>query len=104
MKGQGFYIPDELLISEPGETIFLGEILGFQLRGPDGQVLGEVVDFSSNGLQDLLVVKGPGGKKSDVPFVDDFIVELNFDEKFLVMDLPEGLLDLSKATEWKKDE
>lgn len=31
VEGYGLYIEESLLVSEPGETIYLGEILGFEL-------------------------------------------------------------------------
>ena len=84
---------EDLLISKPGETIYLSEIKNFKLKDPDQKVLGEIVGFSSNGAQDLLVVES-GGRKAEVPFVDAFIKKIDFKQQVVVMDLPEGLLDL----------
>ena len=88
-----FYIEEDLLTSKPGETIFLSEIKNFKLKNPEQTVLGEIVGFSSNGVQDLLVVEA-NGKKVEVPFVDDFIKKIDFKHQAVVMDLPEGLFDL----------
>ncbi len=95
LKGHMLYIPEELLVSEPGEVIYLVELLEFQVKNPEGQLLGLVKDFSSNGLQDILVVVN-GSTQFEVPFVDEFVVEINYDEKFLIMDFPEDLIDLNK--------
>jgi 16S rRNA processing protein RimM len=94
LKGRLFYLPEELFESDEGDTIYLKEILGFQVLDQEQKVIGKIVEFSTNTLQDLLVVEMSSGKKVEIPFVDDFILELNFDEKTLQMDLPEGLLDL----------
>lgn len=91
-----FYIEDELLVSKPGETIYLNEILNFKLKNPEQTVLGEIVGFSSNGIQDLLVVQ-IGDKKAEVPFVEAFIKKIDFKHQAVVMDLPEGLLDIENA-------
>lgn len=92
-----FYIDDELLVSKPGENIYLSEIKNFKLKNPEQVTLGEIVDFSSNGVQDLLVVELVSGKKAEVPFVDEFIKKLDFKHNVVVMDLPEGLLDLENV-------
>lgn len=68
----------------------------FKLKDVEHKTLGEIVDFSSNGVQDLLVVDA-GGKKVEVPFVDDFIKKIDFKHQVVVMDLPEGLFDLENA-------
>ena len=91
-----FYIDDELVTSQPGETIFLSEIKNFKLKDPEQTVLGEIVGFSSNGVQDLLVVDA-GGKKVEIPFVDAFIKKIDFKHQSVVMDLPEGLFDIENA-------
>lgn len=94
LKGDMLYIPEEELVSEPGEVIYLNELLHFQVKNEEGKVLGEVKDFSSNGIQDILVIS-KGELEYEVPFVDQFIVEINYDEKYLIMDFPEGLMDIN---------
>lgn len=91
-----FFIEDELLISKPGENIYLNEILNFKLKNPEQTVLGDIVGFSSNGVQDLLVIQA-GEKKVEVPFVEEFIKKIDFKHQAVVMDLPEGLFDLENA-------
>lgn len=86
------YVSNEVLVSENGEQIFLHEILGFDVTDPAGQVLGRIEAFRDNGAQDLLEVR-TGKGLSLVPFVDDFIVEIDFDKKQVRMDLPPGLID-----------
>lgn len=94
VKGNLFYIPEELLQSEEGDQIFLSEILYFVVIDQNQIVIGPVVSFSSNTIQDLLVVEMNDGKKVEIPFVDAFIEKINFEEKKILMNLPEGLLDL----------
>jgi 16S rRNA processing protein RimM len=96
VESMEFFIEDELMVSKPGETIFLKEILNFKLKDVEQKTLGEIVDFSSNGQQDLLVVES-NGKKVEVPFVDAFIKKIDFKHQTVVMDLPEGLFDLENA-------
>lgn len=94
LKGQLFYLPSEMFESDEGETIFLHEIMGFTVLDQNEVEIGPIKDFSSNTLQDLLVVELASGKKVEIPFVEDFIIEIDFENKKVHMDLPEGLLDL----------
>ena len=92
------YIPRRYLQAEPGETIFLGQINGFSLTGRDGVLIGTIVGFSSNGPQDLLRLERASGRYAGretlVPFVEAFLVDIDFDGKRVTMDLPPGLIDL----------
>ena len=91
-----FFVEDDLFVSKPGEGIYLNEIKNFKLKDPEQKVLGEIVGFSSNGVQDLLVVEA-NGKNVEVPFVDAFIKKIDFKHQAVVMDLPEGLFDIENA-------
>lgn len=91
-EGFGVFIDEEDLVSESGETIYLGEILGFDLIDQNDKSIGPVEDFRSNGTQDLLVVT-VNGQEFLVPFVEDFITEIDFENRKLYMNLPEGLFE-----------
>ncbi len=93
VKGYEFYIPADVFISKPGETIFLNEIVGFVVKNVAQEAIGPIKGFSSNGAQDLLLVETAKGQ-AEIPFVEAFIKKIDFKHKTVVMDLPEGLLDL----------
>jgi 16S rRNA processing protein RimM len=94
MIGHWFYISEEILISEDDSSEFyLKEIMGFEVRDQQLGVVGKVHGFSSNGEQDLLVLKH-NGKEVLIPLIEEFVIEIDFDRGLIEMDLPEGLLDL----------
>ena len=92
--GQFLYIDEDLFVAKPGERIFLREILGYEVYD-QGKLLGTIESFSSNGPQDLLVVRTVTGTV-EIPFVEAFIEKLDYGQKKLWMDLPEGLLSLTE--------
>ena len=64
-------------------------------------LIGTLKDVLTNTAQDVYVVKrsdGPGGEKSKndllIPGVPQFILEVDIDEKKIVVRLPEGLMEL----------
>jgi len=95
LHGQAFSIPEDLLVSKKGETIFLNEILNFQVIDK-GQSLGPITGFSSNGAQDLLQVQTIWGPV-EIPFVEAFIKDIDYVAKIVSMDLPEGLLESQRS-------
>ncbi|MES2857236.1 MAG: ribosome maturation factor RimM [Bdellovibrionota bacterium] len=91
LKGKLLEVPESFLISKPGETVFLREVLGFEVSTEDKGVIGKVVEFSSNTAQDLLVVKAKSGTY-EIPFVEAFVKNIDYDGKKILLDLPLGLL------------
>lgn len=96
LKGSLVFVDSENFVSDQGETIYLREVLNFTVVSRNNQKLGDVVGVSSNGLQDLLVVN-EGSFSYEIPFVDDFIVEIQFENKILVMDFPLDLMDINRV-------
>lgn len=89
------YILEEILQSDDENSIYLHQIQDFDLLNPDGEVQGKIVGFATNGVQDLLrVLPVAGGTEALVPFVEDFLVDIDFDKKQVTMDLPPGLIHL----------
>lgn len=94
IEGMGFYIPDDFLVSQAGEGIYLEEVRGFTVKDAEEVALGVIVDFSTNGAQDLLVVRPLKGRDFEIPFVDAFLMKIDFKGKIVKMSLPDGLMDL----------
>lgn len=89
--GRLFEIPGEMLVSKPGETVFLREVHGFKVFTRQKGEVGTVTGFSSNGAQDLLVITTNWGE-FEVPFVEAYVEEIDYDAHIMRLDLPEGLL------------
>lgn len=90
LKGAMFEVPESFFISEPGEEIYLREVLNFTVE-KNGEIVGKIVRFSTNGLQDLVILETEKGS-FEIPFVDDFIEEILPEEKKVKMRFPDGLL------------
>jgi 16S rRNA processing protein RimM len=93
LKGMQFLIPQNFLESQPGEAVFLSELLSFEVVDVTLGVVGVIAAFSSNGPQDLLVVKDSTGREHLIPLVKPFIEKMDFANKKIFMNLPPGLLE-----------
>ncbi len=89
--GRSVYVPEEFLISEEGEEIYLREVLGFKVSDKQRGLVGEIVGFAGNAMQDLLVISGEKGS-FEVPFVEPILIEIDKSEKLVHMDIPQGLV------------
>lgn len=93
-KGAELWIPAEIFVSKHGEAIYLSELLNFTIEDHILGAIGNVRAFSSNGLQDLLIVRN-AQKEFEIPFVKEFILQVDFENQKIKTHLPEGLVDIN---------
>jgi 16S rRNA processing protein RimM len=77
------------------DEFYLRDVLGFHVRRPDGEHLGEVVGVGDNGAQELLEVRAPGpaaGLTWLLPAVAPLVVAVDLEQRTIVADVPEGML------------
>jgi len=75
-----------------------GQLVGLSVRTVDGTVVGAVDDVLHGG-QDVLVIRpAAGGADILVPFVKAIVTQVDVPGGVLVIDPPEGLLNLQDAT------
>jgi 16S rRNA processing protein RimM len=70
------------------------QLMGMQADLVDGSALGEVTDVLHLPHGDVLVVRREGGAEVLVPFVKAIVPDVDVVARRLVVDPPEGLLDL----------
>jgi 16S rRNA processing protein RimM len=79
-------------IDDP-DSYYDHQLVGLTARLTDDTVLGEVSAIRHE-AQDLLVVRRPGAGDALIPFVAAIVPTVDLDGGFLVVDPPEGLLEL----------
>jgi 16S rRNA processing protein RimM len=77
---------------EEGE-LFYHQLLGMEVVTKDGRLLGEIVEVYELRPAHLLEVHGPVGEVM-IPFMSHIVVETDAERRRMVIDPPEGLLDL----------
>jgi 16S rRNA processing protein RimM len=71
------------------------QIIGFNLMDANNQQLvGSITGVDDNTMNILFEVERPDGKRILVPANEELIQEVNTDNRFISVQLPEGLLDL----------
>jgi 16S rRNA processing protein RimM len=97
LEGSEVWLESKLFKSEPSETPYLIEVQNFSVIDRTLGELGQVTDFSFNGSQDLLIVTSDNGSVFEIPFVDQFVLKIDSDQKVLSVDLPEGLVEINSS-------
>jgi 16S rRNA processing protein RimM len=81
------------LVELPEDTYYDFDLIGCEAVATGGQHLGHVEEVQNYGAAPLLVVRG-GARELLIPFVLSICVEIDTGRKRIVVDPPEGLLDL----------
>lgn len=78
--------------SDEDDAWFVHELVGLAAVRPDGEPVGEVVDLLALPAQDVLVVKQPDGHRAMIPFVEEFVPEVDIESGSVTVTPPYGLL------------
>jgi len=96
LRGSLVRIPREERLPLPEETYYYDQLEGLQVYDMSGNLLGKVVEVVPGGGHDQVLIARSGEKDKTnlIPAVKDFIKQVNLAEGIMVVELPEGMLDL----------
>jgi len=86
---------DDYDVDDEEEGYPLDYFIGFALHDSEGREVGTITDVDDSTDNVLFLVTTDGGDELMIPASDDWIVEFDTDARVMVMDLPEGLLNLN---------
>ena len=81
------------LFEEDYKTSEIKKLVGYKLIDKNKKHIGEIVNIKHNYQQDLIEVVYID-KKLLIPYADEIIIQINHNEKVIIMELPNGILDL----------
>lgn len=91
LRGAEICVPEtEAVVLDEGEY-FDWQLTGCKVETIDGTTVGEVTGLMRTGGTELLVVQGE--REHLIPFATTICVEVDIENKVVVIDPPEGLLD-----------
>ena len=93
LKGQDVYFKEEFLEELPLDTYYVRDLVGLKVSLKDGTKTGILKDVLKGGAQDLLEIQ-MGEKIVLLPFVGKFIVDVDMKNRQIIIDPPEGLMEL----------
>jgi 16S rRNA processing protein RimM len=93
LVGVEFAVPESERVLLPVDHYYDWELEGCTVKVGDDSI-GQVKSVLKTGGAEILVVTGNSGKELLIPLADSIVVEVDPARKTIVVDPPEGLLDL----------
>jgi 16S rRNA processing protein RimM len=91
LTGKQVYVKEDILTGHEKDSPLLW--IGFKMVDKEKGAIGEIDDVMQAGAQWLASIRYEG-KEVLVPLIEQMIIDVNIRNKFIRVDLPEGLLEL----------
>lgn len=100
--GQSVYalkneLPEALIDTEDDGRFYISDLVGFDVLLSDGTKIGKVMDYDDSTDNVLLIVQPETevSKRIFIPIADEFVDDLQLDNRKIVLDLPDGLVNIN---------
>jgi 16S rRNA processing protein RimM len=91
--GSELYLPLEMLPKLSGNKFYFHEVVGFLVEDKRLGIVGEIQSINDTTAQPLFEVLN-GSVEILIPMIDIFLVKVDRENKKIIMDLPEGLIEM----------
>jgi 16S rRNA processing protein RimM len=91
--GSAVYLPLKMLPKLSGNKFYFHEVIGFEIEDKRLGIFGKIVSINDTTAQPLFEVLN-GNVELLIPMIDHFLVEIDRKNKKVIMDLPEGLVEM----------
>ena len=91
--GLPVYLPLKMLPKLTGNKFYFHEVIGFKVEDKRLGIVGEIQSINDSSAQPLFEVLN-GDVEILIPMIDHFLVKIDRDNKKVIMDLPEGLIEM----------
>lgn len=92
LKNKIVYVPREDIDDLPDDTYFVVDLIGLEVF-EDENFIGKLTEVITTGSNDVYVVKKEGEKDILIPALREVVLDVNINEGFMKVKIPEGLLD-----------
>lgn len=100
LRGVELFVARSQLPASAEDEFYYADLIGLTAVGPDGAVIGRVVDVANYGAGELLEIALEGTRKTElVPFRDAFVPEVDLAGKRIVVRMPVPVADDDDAPE-----
>ena len=93
IMGCEIFLPLTMLPKLEGNKFYFHEVIGFEIEDKRLGVFGKIVSINDSTAQPLFEVL-KGNVELLIPMIDHFLVEIDRKNKKVIMDLPEGLVEM----------
>ena len=93
LLGNDLYLPLSMLPKLSGNKFYFHEVIGFEVEDQRLGVVGKIQSVNDSTAQPLFDVLN-GAVEILIPMIDHFLVKIDRENKKVVMNLPEGLIEM----------
>ena len=93
IMGCEIHLPLTMLPKLEGNKFYYHEVIGFEIEDKRLGVFGKIVSINDTSAQPLFEVIN-GNVEILVPMIDQFLVKIDRENKKVIMNLPEGLVEM----------
>ncbi|MBP6424620.1 MAG: 16S rRNA processing protein RimM [Flavobacterium sp.] len=93
LLGNDLYLPLSMLPKLSGNKFYFHEVIGFEVEDQRLGVVGKIQSVNDSTAQPLFEVLH-GAVEILIPMIDHFLVQIDRENKKVVMNLPEGLIEM----------
>lgn len=93
LLGNHVYLPLKMLPKLSGNKFYFHEVIGFKVEDKRFGFVGEIQSINDSSAQPLFEVLN-GDIEILIPMIDHFLVKIDRENKKVMMDLPEGLIEM----------
>jgi 16S rRNA processing protein RimM len=93
LLGNDLYLPLSMLPKLTGNKFYFHEVIGFEVEDQRLGVVGKIQSINDSTAQPLFEVLH-NGVEILIPMIDHFLVKIDRENKKVVMNLPEGLIEM----------
>jgi len=93
IMGCEIHLPLSMLPKLEGNKFYFHEVIGFEIEDQRLGIFGKIVSINDTSAQPLFEVVN-GNVEILVPMIDQFLIKIDRENKKVVMNLPEGLVEM----------
>jgi 16S rRNA processing protein RimM len=94
LVGFAFGLPEAERVKLSNDEFYDWELEGCSVESKPGSIIGKVSEVMRTGGVELLVVADAAGKETLIPMAQSIVIDIDVLSKKILIDPPEGLLDL----------
>ena len=92
LKNSILYVRKDTLPDLDSDTFFVADLIGLDVFDENDAFLGKISDVITAGGADVYIIKNEGAKDLLLPALKEVVNEINLDEGFVKVTVPDGLL------------
>lgn len=81
-------------VEDDGDGYFAEDFIGFAIATSDGSFSGTIADVDDSTDNVLFIVTTDDGETRLIPVAEEFIAEIDAEERRIIVELPDGLLNI----------